>query len=525
MNYKQSTQIVLSLLFLVNANLLISGTSKSNNLKKLKYPIVDSGQERCYDNRKEIEYPRTGKVYYGQDAQYKGNAPQYKDNGDGTVTDLITGLMWQKKPGNKRTFKEAVKGASKCRTGGHKDWRLPTIKEQYSLILFSGMDPDPRDTDTSGLQPFIDTEYFDFKYGETNNSERIIDSQYATSTKYVHKTMRGDETLFGVNFADGRIKGYPIKDPRGKGDKKYYVQYVRNNKNYGGNLFVENHDGTITDEATGLTWMKMDSGHLKAGKEKDGKLNWEEALEWAEDLKYAKKSDWRLPNAKELQSIVDYSRSPATTNSAAIDKMFKVSKIKEDGKPDFPYYWTGTTHAKGGSGSAAVYICFGKGFGWMTDRRSGKKTLLDVHGAGCQRSDPKSGDPSRYPHGRGPQGDVLRINNFVRCVRGGTAVPNSKGPAIKQVQSSRQRPKEEAEERPEDRPKRESEGDDHNSRFIKRLDKNGDGKVSKKEFDGPSNHFGHMDKNGDGFLTSNEIPKGPPKGKRDKNDQPPPRRR
>lgn len=43
----------------------------------------------------------------------------------------------------------------------------------------------------------------------------------------------------------------------------------------------------------------------------------------------------------------------------------------------------------------------------------------DVHGAGAQRSDPKTGDPAQFPHGRGPQGDVIRIFNFVRLVRGG----------------------------------------------------------------------------------------------------------
>ena len=43
--------------------------------------------------------------------------------------------------------------------------------------------------------------------------------------------------------------------------------------------------------------------------------------------------------------------------------------------------------------------------------------LLDVHGAGAERSDPKIGDPSVYPTGRGPQGDVIRIYNSVRCVR------------------------------------------------------------------------------------------------------------
>jgi len=44
---------------------------------------------------------------------------------------------------------------------------------------------------------------------------------------------------------------------------------------------------------------------------------------------------------------------------------------------------------------------------------------MDVHGAGAQRSDPKAGDPAMFPHGRGPQGDVIRIYNYVRLVRSG----------------------------------------------------------------------------------------------------------
>ncbi len=46
--------------------------------------------------------------------------------------------------------------------------------------------------------------------------------------------------------------------------------------------------------------------------------------------------------------------------------------------------------------------------------------------------------------------------------------------------------------------------------LISKLDKDGDGKISASEFDGPSEHFTRFDKNGDGYLSEDEIPSGPP---------------
>ncbi len=90
---------------------------------------------------------------------------------------------------------------------GSDAWDLPTIRQLFSLIDFTGVDPSGYESDdTSGLIPFIDTDYFEFAYGDTSANERIIDAQYASSTLYVSDV--GGELLFGVNFADGRIKGY-----------------------------------------------------------------------------------------------------------------------------------------------------------------------------------------------------------------------------------------------------------------------------------------------------------------------------
>lgn len=378
-----------------------------------EYEIVDTGQDSCYSAYGQI----VACSETGQDGAYAGNQPRYADNGDGTVADTVTGLMWQQDPGSKMTYEKAAAEAPVFKLAGYDDWRLPSIKELYSLILFSGEDPSGETgNDTWGLTPYIDANTFVFNYGDPGAGERIIDSQYASSTKYVSTTMDGKETDFGVNFADGRIKGYGLSGPAG--DKTFYVMYVRGNENYGMNNFKDNGDGTITDSATGLMWMADDSGAFGVGGDGDGALDWRQALDWCEDIRYAGYSDWRLPDAKELQSIVDYTRSPATTGTAAIDPVFNVTPIIDEGNGiNFPFYWTSTTHVKSnGMGDSAVYIAFGEALGWMRNTW-GQYTLMDVHGAGAQRSDPKSGDPADYPYGHGPQGDVVRIYNYARCVR------------------------------------------------------------------------------------------------------------
>lgn len=380
----------------------------------LSYPIIDTGQDICYDTLNSIPDPQPGEPYYGQDAQFNGIQASYNDNGDGTISDLNTGLMWQKNLyDGKLTYQEAVSAADTVSLAGYNDWRLPSIKELYSLMDFRGM----TGMSASESVPYIDTAYFQFRYGDENNGERFIDVQYISGTEYAGTTMTGNFTVFGVNFADGRIKGYPAEPVNGV-DKLFEVRYVRGNQSYGINDFSDNGDGTITDNATGLTWSRQDNGEA---------VRWDEALQYVyqkNQENYLGHNDWRLPNAKELQSIVDYTRSPQTTNSAAIDPLFEVTPIiDEGGNTNYPFYWTGTTHADGNTENLyakAVYVAFGEALGFMqVPPNSGNYVLMDVHGAGAQRSDPKFGDPENFPYGFGPQGDVIRIFNYVRLVRGG----------------------------------------------------------------------------------------------------------
>jgi len=375
------------------------------------YPIVDTDQGNCYDAQNQVDCPQTGSDFFGQDAQYNGNQPSYTDNDDGTITDNVTGLMWQQDPGEKMTYDQAISGVSNLTLAGYSDWRLPSIKELYSLIQFDGLDPSG--PGSTNLVPFIDTDYFNFEYGDESAGERVIDSQWATSTKYVSTTMNGNETMFGVNFADGRIKGYPTqRGPNGQ-PKTFFVIYVRGNTVYGENDFVDNGNGTVSDHATGITWTQNDS---TTG------MNWEAALNYCENLDTSGITDWRLPNVKELQSIVDYSRSPDTTSSAAIDPIFNTSMItNEAGWNDYPAFWSSTTHANQQSGGMASYVSFGRAMGYMNEG------WMDVHGAGAQRSDPKTGNSSDWSTGHGPQGDAIRVDNYIRCVTDNSTTLNIDG--------------------------------------------------------------------------------------------------
>ena len=391
----------------------VSRTVKENLPDINNYPIVGTNQTTFFNNTVETVIQEPGDDFYGQNANYLGNEPKYIDNGDGTVTDMVTGLMWQQsfdhngdgkiKVDDKLTYEEILQLAYKgISFAGYSDWRLPTIKEMYSLIIYSGRDIEPESKTEDNLTPFIDNSTFDFAYGDLDARERLIDMQCATTNMYVSKEI--EQLIFGVNFADGRIKGYGLDSPHGRGNKKFNYLFVRGNTNYGKNDFVDNYDGTITDKATDLMWMQDDNGEA---------ILWQDALKYAEGKEFAGYTDWRLPDAKELQSIVDYTRSPATTNSAAIATVFNCSEISnEKGNKDFPWYYTSTTHATKNKGTQAVYVAFGRSLGNMNGNG-----WIDIHGAGSQRSDPKTGNPNDYAEGHGPQGDAVRIYNYVRLVR------------------------------------------------------------------------------------------------------------
>lgn len=116
--------------------------------------------------------------------------------------------------------------------------------------------------------------------------------------------------------------------------------------------FTDNGDGTITDNKTGLMWMQETAPHPHLSGSLH-QMNWKDALSYCENLEYAGYSDWRLPNIKELDSIVDNS-----TYNPAIDTNFFPDTMSL-------YYWSSTTssHYTGNAWLVDFYSGFGSNSG------------------------------------------------------------------------------------------------------------------------------------------------------------------
>jgi len=349
--------------------------------RPVRSKLPDTGQGSCFDERGPIACPRDGQPYAGQDAQYLGTRPAYRDNRDGTVSDLVTGLTWQRGHNAQRLDWYAARQAcTSLDLGGHRDWRLPGIRELFSIANFRG---------SVGRRPYLD-DIFEIRepdasilagdpFAATHRTNMMGQTWSATLYTGDHWDRAGVEAAFFMNFLDGHIKQAPTR-----GRAALFYRCVRGPA-WGANDFVDNGDGTVTDRSTDLVWQQKDDGRTR---------DWPAALAYCEALKLAGHDDWRLPNVKELQSIVDYRR-----HDPALDTRFLHQSDRR------AWFWSSTTH--GDNVSQADYVCFGK---------CTSVDGVDVHGAGAQRSDPKRHSGSNR-RSQGGQQDEIRIDNYVRCVR------------------------------------------------------------------------------------------------------------
>ncbi|CAK0752417.1 conserved exported hypothetical protein [Gammaproteobacteria bacterium] len=202
--------------------------------------------------------------------------------------DNVTGFLWEVKTNdggvrdkyNTYTWDDtgslvtAVNATGLC---GFNDWRLPTIKELTGIVHYGIGYPGP----TINLTYFPNT----LASGFWSASAGAYDSDGAW---YVN---------FGYGYAYGDDKS-----------NAFQVRLVRAGQCIG-NL-TDNLDGTVTDGCTGLMWAACSVGQTYIAGTCTGTVSsmaWSKALVAAKNSTLANYSDWRLPNIKELISLVDYS--------------------------------------------------------------------------------------------------------------------------------------------------------------------------------------------------------------------------
>ena len=217
---------------------------------------------------------------------------------------------------------------------GRSNWRLPTVHEieglaDYDAVVAVVAD----DGSTSYSTPTIDTDYFPY----------TIASQYQwywTSHLNVDpdvNTAGGSSTsnyfAWTYGSAESRTRS-GTGSTVGTTDRYNFVRLVSSSaavashfSDYSDDRYTDNGDGTISDAQTGLMWMQCSYGQTYDGNDDDGDQiicegsptfgTWQQAFAWAADSNANSTygySDWRLPNIKELGSIVDFGSAKPAIN-------------------------------------------------------------------------------------------------------------------------------------------------------------------------------------------------------------------
>ncbi len=232
--------------------------------------VPDTGQTLCSTSSGSL----TSCAGTGQDGAYSINPPSYTDNGDGTVTDNVTGLVWQKRDdGLMRDSISANNYCSSLNLGGQTGWRLPSLVELISIVNYGALSPSINPTYFPGTGIYY----------------------YWTSTPYASDPA----FTWSVYFAWGTTD----HSSNNGTSSTHYARCIRGGQ--AAPQLTNNADGTITDNNTLLTWQQGETSVM----------TWQSALSYCESLALATRADWRLPNAKELVSLVDYAKRGPSINA------------------------------------------------------------------------------------------------------------------------------------------------------------------------------------------------------------------
>ncbi len=274
--YRYSTRIPMPTI--ANTDFLfLAGTSGSN--MTIYLPLIFSASSGTGSS---LKLPDTGQVTdytstFGEDSDYSFNPPAYTVNGNGTVTDQVTGLMWQQSDGGEMTWPGAVTYCDQLTLGGYSDWQLPSGFNLFNLV--------DHDHNNPALNPAA--------FPSTN-------AEYW----WTAKEQVGDSTKAWVVNAGGGIGAHPKNETiSAGGSKRFHARCLRNVSGTTSS-FTANGNGTVTHNTTGLVWQQ---GEVTS-------TPWEAALAYCENLSLGSSTNWRLPNIKELRSISDDTRSSPALN-------------------------------------------------------------------------------------------------------------------------------------------------------------------------------------------------------------------
>ncbi|MBI5375601.1 MAG: DUF1566 domain-containing protein [Candidatus Schekmanbacteria bacterium] len=265
--------------------------------------LPQTGQTKCYDSSgNQIACEGTG-----QDGDIKAGvawpSPRFINNGDGTVTDNLTGLMWTKNAnlpnlGLGKTWQQALDYVASLNSSnylGFSDWRLPNINELESLINAD----EPNSAIWLKNQFFMNVQW-DRYWTSTTSADcgscawglGIQDGKMSYFGKdalfYVWPVRAGQSGIIQLPMT-GQTMIYAAGDD---GDLEKGVAWPNPR-------FSDNENGTVTDNLTGLMWVKSPDSTERSRSD---------AIAYCDSLTLAGHTDWRLPNRKELRSLVDYSK-------------------------------------------------------------------------------------------------------------------------------------------------------------------------------------------------------------------------
>ena len=327
--------------------------------------LPKTGQTTCYDNSGII----VACAGTGQDGDLQRGvawpSPRFTDNGDGTVTDNLTGLVWTKdgnapgpvacSPATLKTWQGALDYVACLNTNnylGYTDWRLPNINELRSLV-HAGQSYTSSWLNTVGLNSVSDyywsstssafdsfRAYFvDMYYGKV----RAEDKSYNYGPYgFVWPVRSGYYELFGKS-----IISLPKTGQTTCYDRFGYVIAcigtgqdgdVQAGTAWPNPRFTDNEDGTVTDNLTDLIWTKDAKAPGPATCSPAIRKSWQGALDYVACLNtnnYLGYTDWRLPNINELRSLVHAGQS--YTSSWLNTQGF--NNVQLD------YYWSSTSYA------------------------------------------------------------------------------------------------------------------------------------------------------------------------------------